>query len=415
MMMVIMMNDSKLNNMAQIKSFLAETKEIEFNKKSQKEAYRWIEETLRKFTYVILSKKEKGLIRRYLMKITGYSRAQLTRHINQYRKTGQVKIKEYERHKFEKKYTPRDIQLLAQTAQVHDSPNGASLKKTLERMAGEYQKEEYLNISHISVSHIYNLKKKVSYLRSVASYQKTNKGKGKTIGVRCRPQPQGQPGYLRVDTIHQGDRERQKGVYHINTVCELTQWEVIGAAEKITEEYLLPLLENIIVNYPFRIINFHCDNGSEYINQKVVEMLNRLLIKLTKSRPRHSNDNALIESKNGWVVRKWLGYSHIRGEHAQRINDFYFECFNEYLNFHRPCAFPTEVIDSKGKIKKKYYYQDYQTPYEKLKSIPDAQKYLKDGITLEMLDKKAKRYTDNEMAEKVQLARDKLFDKILAA
>ncbi|MDD3032277.1 MAG: integrase, partial [Atribacterota bacterium] len=128
MMMVIMMNDSKLNNMAQIKSFLAETKEIEFNKKSQKEAYRWIEETLRKFTYVILSKKEKGLIRRYLMKITGYSRAQLTRHINQYRKTGQVKIKEYERHKFEKKYTPRDIQLLAQTAQVHDSPNGASLK-----------------------------------------------------------------------------------------------------------------------------------------------------------------------------------------------------------------------------------------------------------------------------------------------
>ncbi|MDD5636112.1 MAG: hypothetical protein PHE81_05970, partial [Atribacterota bacterium] len=86
-----------------------------------------------------------------------------------YRNTGQVKIKEYARHKFEKKYTPRDIQLLAQTAQVHDSPNGASLKKTLERMAREYGKEEYLNISHISVSHIYNLKKKVSYLRSVSS------------------------------------------------------------------------------------------------------------------------------------------------------------------------------------------------------------------------------------------------------
>ncbi len=340
------------------------------------------------------------------MKITGYSRAQLTRHIKQYRKTGQVKIKEYDRHKFEKKYTPQDISLLARTAQVHDSPNGASLKKTLERMAGEYGKEEYLNISHISVSHIYNLKKKVSYLRSVASYQKTNKGKAKAIGQRCKPQPQGQPGYLRVDTIHQGDRERQKGVYHINTVDELTQWEIIGAAEKITEEYLLPLLEKMIANYPFRIINFHCDNGSEYINQKVVEMLNRLLIKLTKSRPRHTNDNALIETKNGWVVRKWLGYSHISQEHAQGINDFYFECFNEYLNFHRPCAFPTEVIDSKGKIKKKYRYQDYQTPYEKLKSIPEVQKYLKGGITLESLDRIAHRYTDNEMARKVQLARD---------
>lgn len=413
--MVIMMNDSKLNRLAQIKSFLAESGAIEFNKKSRKEAYSWIEETLNRFQYVILSKKEKGLIRRYLMKITGYSRAQLARQIAQYRKTGQVRIKEYDRHKFEKKYTHKDIQLLAKTAQLHDSPNGAALKKTLERMAREYDKEEYLNIAYISVSHIYNLKKKVSYLRSVSCYQKTNKGKGKTIGVRCKPQPEGKPGYLRVDTMHQGDQERRKGVYHINTVDEITQWEVIGATEKISEEYLLPLLEKIINRYPYRILNFHADNGSEYINQKVAEMLNRLLIKLSKGRPRHTNDNALIETKNGWIVRKWLGYSHISQEHAPRINDFYFGCFQEYLNFHRPCAFPMEVIDGKGKIKKKYRYQDYQTPYEKLRNIPDVSKYLKGGITLKMLDRIAKRYTDNEMAEKVQLAREKLFDKILAA
>jgi len=144
-------------------------------------------------------------------------------------------------------------------------------------------------------------------------------------------------------------------------------------------------------------------------------MLNKLLIKLTKTRPRHTNDNALVETKNGWVVRKWLGYSHISQEYAPRINEFYFDCFQEYLNFHRPCAFPSEVIDSKGKIKKKYRYQDYQTPYEKLKSIPNVRKYLKDGITLEMLDQTANRYTDNEMAEKVQIERDRLFEKIVAA
>jgi hypothetical protein len=142
-------------------------------------------------------------------------------------------------------------------------------------------------------------------------------------------------------------------------------------------------------------------------------MLNSLLIKLTKSRPRHTNDNALVETKNGWVVRKWLGYSHIRGEHAQRINDMYFGCFNQYLNFHCPCVFPIEVMDKNTKSKKKYRYQDYQTPYEKLRSIPEVQKYLKDGITLEMLDEIARRNIDNEMAEKVQLARDKLFDKII--
>ena len=155
--MVIMMNDSKLNSINQIKSFLSETEAVEFKKKSKKEAYCWIEETLSRFHYVILSKKEKGLIRRYLMKITGYSRAQLTRQIAQYRKTGQVRIKEYDRHRFEKKYTSKDIQLLAHTAQLHDSPNGAALKKNLERMAREYGKAEYANVSHISVSHIYNL------------------------------------------------------------------------------------------------------------------------------------------------------------------------------------------------------------------------------------------------------------------
>jgi len=170
MMMVNMMNDSKVNSIAQIKNFLSETEVIEFNKKSKKEAYCWIEDTLSKFNYVILSKKEKGLIRRYLMKITGYSRAQLTRHIQQYREEGQLRIKEYARHKFEKKYTNRNIGLLAKTAQLHHSPNGAALKKTLKCMADEYGQVEYKNIADISVSHIYNLKKKVHYLRSAFFY-----------------------------------------------------------------------------------------------------------------------------------------------------------------------------------------------------------------------------------------------------
>jgi transposase InsO family protein len=413
--MVITMNDSKLSIIVEVKRFLQESEVIEFKRRSRKEAYEWIEETLKRFDYLNLSKKEKGLIKKYLQKVTGYSRPQVTRKIREYRETGRVRVKEYKRNKFERKYTNKDIQLLAQTAELHDYPNGAALKKTLERMAKEYGEEEYRNIANISVSHIYNLRKTVSYQRSVSFYQGTKKTKATAIGERCKPEPEGRPGYLRVDTLHQGDKDGQKGVYHVNTVDEIVQWEVAGAAEKITEEYLLPLLEKIIASYPYRIINFHADNGSEYVNSKVAEMLNNLLIKLTKSRPRHSNDNALAETKNGWVLRKWMGYAHIGQKQAQRINEFYFGCFNEYLNFHRPCAFPITVKDKKGKIKKKYRYQDYMTPYEKLRSIPDAQIYLKESITLERLDKIARRYTDNEMAKKVQLERDKLFDKILAA
>jgi len=207
------------------------------------------------FDYLYLSKKEKSLIKKYIEKVTGYSRPQVTRQIRQYRETGRVRLKEYKRNNFERKYSSKDILLLAKTAELHDYPNGTSLKKT------------------------------VSYRRSVPFYQETRKAKGRTIGERCKPEPRGKPGYLRVDTVHQGDKNGEKGVYHINTVDEVVQWEVAGAAEKITDCHLIPLLQKIIGSYPYRIINFHADNGSEYINRKVAEMLNNLLIKLTKSRP----------------------------------------------------------------------------------------------------------------------------------
>jgi len=240
--MVITMNDSQLSSIVEVKRFLKESEVIEFKKRFRKEAYEWIEEALERFDYLNLSKKEKGLIKKYLEKITGYSRPQVTRQIREYRETGRVKVKEYKRNKFERKYTNRDILLLAQTAELHDYPNGAALKKTLERMANKYGKEEYRNISGISVSHIYNLKKTVFYRRSVTFYQETKKTKGRTIGERYKPEPGGKPGYLRVDTVHQGDRDGEKGVYHINTVDEVVQWEVVGAAEKITDCHLIPLL-----------------------------------------------------------------------------------------------------------------------------------------------------------------------------
>ena len=141
-------------------------------------------------------------------------------------------------------------------------------------------------------------------------------------------------------------------MYHINIVDEVTQWEYIGAVEKISEAHLVPLLVRLINQYPFAVFEFHADNGSEYINRQVARMLNKLLVTLTKSRSRQTNDNALVESKNGSIIRKWMGYGFIDQKHAGRVNDFYFDIFNEYLNFHRPCGFATEVKDKKVKSKK---------------------------------------------------------------
>lgn len=136
------------------------------------------------------------------------------------------------------------------------------------------------------------------------------------IGERRKPNPEHKPGYLRVDTVHPGDLDGIKGVYHINAVDQETQWQVLGATAQISEAWLIPVLEAMLRQFPLRILGFHSDNGSEFLNYTVAKLLNQLLVEQTKSRPRHSNDNGLAEAKNGAVIRKHMGYGHIAAEHA---------------------------------------------------------------------------------------------------
>ena len=408
------MNDSPLKTIDELRKFLKSSTLLVFKGLKRNEIYEWVEDTIIKFDYHILGKKDKSIVKKYLEKITGLSRAQVTRLIGKQRKTGRVAIERSNHRVFPKVYSDQDIWLLAITDELHDFPNGVMIKKILGRMFTEYKDLTYKNIANISVGHIYNLRKSVHYQRLTKKYEKT-KPRVVNIGERRKPTPNGVPGFLRVDTVHQGDRNKLKGVYHINILDEVTQWEMAGSVEKITESYLVPLLLKLIKKFPFRVFEFHADNGSEYINRVIVSMLNKLLIKLTKSRSRQTNDNAQVESKNGSIIRKWMGYGFIDQKHAPVINDFYFDIFNEYLNFHRPCGFATEITDKKGKIKKVYKPQDYMTPYEKLKSLPNYQLYLKAGITIKILNKIAKRKTDNEIAREVQDNRYKLFNKILPA
>lgn len=409
--MTLTMNDTQINTLKEVKEFLTQKNKVRFKYQNKIQAYSWIQDTLVKFEYIKQTKSDKGALRTYLALMTGYSRAQSTRLIAQYLRTGCVQITEYQRHSFSRKYEDSDLKLLAFTDELHEFPNGNAVKTTLKRLA--VLDPQYKSISKVSVSHIYNLRKKPAYQRITKRFEKTKwKYTPVTIGQRQKPQPQGRPGFIRIDSVHQGDRLKTKGVYHINSIDEVTQFEFIGAVKAPTEKHMLPLLEQLINAYPFRILGFHADNGSEFINQHVAAMLNKLLIKLTKSRPRHSNDNALIESKNGTIIRKWLGYGFIDSSNASRLNEFYFASFNHYLNFHRPCAFATHLIDAKGKIRKIYPLKNYKTPYEKFKSLPRCRRYLKKGLSIKQLDHIANAHTDNQMAQIVQTHRKKLFAQI---
>jgi transposase InsO family protein len=400
------MNDEKLQTLEQVQRFVEGSQPLEFEGIHTREKYQWIEEVLRKFRYNKLKKEGKGLIRRYIERVTGYSRSQVARLIGKYQESGKVKVEEYRRHRFPHKYSAAEVSLLAMTDELHGWLSGPATKKILEREYEYYGNARFKKIRGISVAQIYNLRRSKSYQGK--HYTRTRPVIAR-IGAREKPRPQGQPGYIRVDTVHQGDREGHKGVYHVNAVDEVTQWEVVASLEAISENHLAGILEDMLSQFPFQIRGFHSDNGGEFVNWTVAKLLNKLLIRFTRSRPRHSNDNGLVESKNGSVIRKNLGYVHIPQRCADLLNRYHRAYLNPYINFHRPCLFPVEEIDHKGKVKRRYPYDQINTPFEKLKATPGFENFLRPGVSLSMLDTIARQMSDNEFAERMVKARSNLF------
>ena len=170
------------------------------------------------------------------------------------------------------------------------------------------------------MAHLYNLRASAGYRRQ-RGHQEPTRSRSIAIGERRRPQPNGAPGYLRVESVHQGDWVGIKGLYVINMVDAVTQFEVVVAVERISEHFLIPALRQALDAFPFVIRGFHSDNGSEYINHQLADMLEKLRIEFTKSRARRTNDTALVESNNASIVRKHLGSSHHPGHHPQHVHD----------------------------------------------------------------------------------------------
>lgn len=298
--------------MAQVRAFVSGVDPILFTLEDRHAAYSWMADTLRgKFGYIRCKRANKGVLRRYLRKVTGFSRAQVARCILQFIDGGGIK----DRRRapavpFVRRYTTEDIRLLAEMDALHGTLSGTTTRKLCERAFKVHGDASYERLACISNGHLYNLRQHQTYLSKRGTFDKTRPAKV-NIGERRKPAPDGRPGYLRVDSVHQGDLDGVKGVYLINAVDEVTQFQAVLAVERISEAYLLPVLAAMMDAFPFVIRGFHSDNGSEYINRQVTALLEKLLIEQTKSRSRQTNDNALAESKNASTVRKYLGYSHI--------------------------------------------------------------------------------------------------------
>lgn len=401
--MKLSMNDSRVSSVSDLLAFVNGTKLVAIEVATISEKYQLVSSTIAKFKYHKLSRKDKHIVRLYLRKLTGYKKAQLNRLIKR-AVTGNLTRIIYVRNNPHHSYTTADIKLLEITDVLHRRLNRLATKEILRREAEKFNHPEYAHIAQVSASHIDNLRQSQQY-RSF--WQNGTKPREVNIGTTKQPETNNRPGSIRVDTVHQRD------VYYLNAVCEVTQWEVAVCVPQISERYLLPALKRLLNQFPFKISNFHSDRGSEFINQVVATLLNKLLIEQTKSRSRHSNDNALVESKNGSVIRKNMGYCHIHFEASEIISDFFEQWFNPYLNYHRPCLYATDTtIDQKGRSR--VVYGEATTPYEKLKEVDKtlSQTCLKETITFNQLNNFAYKESDNEFTRKMREEETRVFDTI---
>jgi transposase InsO family protein len=409
---MISVHEAEKLSLQEIEQFLLAATEVRFEASQRKEVYAWVERLLCQREYARQGRQARGLLRRYIEKMTGLSRAQVTRLVGCYLATGQVRMKTSHRHRFPTRYSRADIELLAQVDEAHETLSGPATRRILEREFRQYGKADFERLAAISNGHLYNLRRTPRYRQRRRNYQKTRPSPV-TIGERRCPDPGGQPGFLRVDTVHQGDTQNAKGVFHINAVDEVTQWEIAAAVPRISEAYLEPVLAAVLAQFPFVIHGFHSDNGSEFINQTVARLLNKLMIQQTRSRPRHSNDNGLAETKNGAIIRKHMGYGYIPCAHADRIHQFYSAHLNPYLNYHRPCAQADVEVDAKGRKRRRY--RRYQTPLETLLALYKPQQYLRPGLTLATLQRIAGLMSDTEAARRMQQAKHRLFEQLRKA
>ena len=231
----------RIRTLDDIRAFLGGNEAADITPHDREAAYAFIERALVRFRYhLALSRAGKGRVREFLAKVTGYSDAQLTRLIAQQRRTGHIRDHRLRppARPFATVYTAADAVLLAEVDEAFGQPSGPAIKRILWRQYHVFGDERFERLAGISNGHIYNLRGRRAY-RSARTTFRATRGAISSIGKRRRPRPEGRPGFVRVDTVHSGDRDGEKGAYVINMVDEVTQFQQLAAVPRITGHFMV--------------------------------------------------------------------------------------------------------------------------------------------------------------------------------
>ena len=218
-----MLQTHRVRTVDQVRTFLDGAEPVEVRPLDRSARYEFVARTLRRFGYW-QGKADKGVVRRFAGKVSGLSRAQPTRLIAQHRSTGHIRDRRGPpRRPFPRRYTREDIRLLAQVDALHGTLAGPATRKLCERAYTVFHDPRFERLAGISNGHLYNLRHSTTYQRRRGKVAPTRPTKV-SIGERRRPHPEGRPGFVRVDTVHQGDSDRAEGLYHLNLVDEVTRF-----------------------------------------------------------------------------------------------------------------------------------------------------------------------------------------------
>ena len=233
--MIVTLHTHRLQTLDQVREFLDGSRTLDLQTQTRADAYALVAKTVQRFDYLLQGKADKGVLRRFLAKVTGLSRAQLTRLLTQHRTTGEVADRRgAPRRPFPRRYTSTDIGLLAEVDTLHGTLSGPATRKLCARAYHLFDDRRFERLAAISNGHLYNLRHSTSYQRRRGTTPTPTRPVQVAIGERRRPQPFGQPGYVRVDSVHQGDLDGIKGLYHLNLVDEVTQFQFVGSVEHST-------------------------------------------------------------------------------------------------------------------------------------------------------------------------------------
>ena len=273
--MIVDIQTRRLRTIEQLRAFVEGSEAVDFHPRDREEANGFVRDTLERFGYRRLGRRDKGVVLAFLVAATGISRPQIERLVRQWRDTGEVRDRRADGpgRPFARRYTPADVRLLADVDEAYGQMSGLATREVLRRQFEVFGDARFERLAALSNGHLYNLRGSATYRAKRTVWTRTRPTTVE-IALRQAPEPDGKPGHVRVDTVHAwtastlGDRDGVKGLFLINLVdpdrlrSAVTQYELVGVAAAISERFLLPLLEGLLLSFPFRILGFHADNAS---------------------------------------------------------------------------------------------------------------------------------------------------------